>query len=94
MEVATMYANDIIPIGDDALSTAVRSRLQLELGLTHQEVKATVSKGVVTLRGKLGSSSRREAAKVSAESVHGVRRVVNDISTAYHMVAGGRGLAF
>ncbi|MBO9126965.1 MULTISPECIES: BON domain-containing protein [unclassified Rhizobium] len=90
-----MYATDIIPIGDDALSTAVRSRLQLELGLTHQDVKATVSKGVVTLRGKLGSPSRREAAKVSAESVNGVRRVINDISMAYHMAGGvRRGLVF
>ncbi|QFY62730.1 BON domain-containing protein (plasmid) [Rhizobium grahamii] len=90
-----MDVTDIIPIGDDALSTAVRSRLQLELGLTHQDVKATVSEGVVTLRGKLGSASRREAAKVSAESVKGVRRVINDISMAYHMAAGPRrGLAF
>ncbi|WP_160012509.1 BON domain-containing protein [Rhizobium sp. 18055] len=90
-----MYANDIIPIGDDALSMAVRNRLQLELGLTHQDVKATVSKGVVTLRGKLESPSRREAAKVSAENVKGVRRVINDISMAYHMAGGvGRGLVF
>lgn len=88
-----MYANDIIPIGDDALSTAVRARLQLELGLTHQDVKATVSRGVVTLRGRLENPSKREAAKVSAESVRGVRRVINDISMAYHMAGGaGRGL--
>lgn len=85
-----MYANEIIPIGDDALSTAVRCRLQLELGLTHQDVRATVSQGVVTLRGKLESATRREAAKVAAESVRGVRRVVNDISTAYHMAARAR----
>ncbi len=90
-----MYSNDIIPIGDDALSTAVRSRLQLELGLTHQDVKTTVSQGIVTLRGKLESPLRREAAKASAESVKGVRRVINDISTAYSTAGGARrGLAF
>lgn len=80
-----MLANDIIPVGDDAISTAVRSRLQMELGLTHQVVKATVSNGVVTLRGKLESSAKREAAKVAAEGVGGVRRVVSDISTAYNL---------
>ncbi|MBY3380950.1 MULTISPECIES: BON domain-containing protein [Rhizobium] len=80
-----MYSNDIIPIGADVLSTAVRTHLQMELGLTHQDVKATVSQGVVTLRGKLGDATRREAARVSAESVSGVRRVINDISMAYHM---------
>ena len=37
-------------IRDDVLSAAVRNRLQKELGLTHQIVRATVAGGVVTLR--------------------------------------------
>jgi len=77
-----MFVNDIIPIGDDALSVAVRNRLQLELGLSHEAVRATVASGVVTLKGRLGSSGTREAAGATAASVRGVRRVVNDISMA------------
>ena len=80
-----MFVNDIIPIGDDALSVAVRNRLQLELGLSHEAVKATVASGVVTLKGRLGSAGTREAAGATAASVHGVRRVINDISMAYHL---------
>lgn len=77
--------NYIVPVCDDVLSAVVRNRLQKELGLTHQTVRATVAGGVVTLRGKLESAAGREAAKVVAESVHGVRRVVAEISTAHHL---------
>lgn len=75
---------DIFPIGDDAISIAVRTRLQIELGLTHPVVRATIVNGVVTLGGRLECAAKREAAKVVAESVRGVRRVVNDISTAQY----------
>ncbi|TCA72058.1 BON domain-containing protein [Rhizobium leguminosarum bv. viciae] len=77
-----MPANTVIPIGDDALSTAVRMRLELELGLKYDVVKVTVLNGEVTLRGRMACPSKREAAKVTAESV---RRVLSDISTAYYM---------
>ncbi|NDK52225.1 BON domain-containing protein [Rhizobium laguerreae] len=77
-----MPANTVIPIGDDALSTAVRMRLELELGLAYDVVKVTVLNGEVTLRGRMVCPSKREAAKVTAESVRGVRRVLSDISTA------------
>nr|WP_017969016.1 BON domain-containing protein [Rhizobium leguminosarum] len=77
-----MPANTVIPIGDDALSTAVRMRLELELGLAYDVVKVPVLNGEVTLRGRMVCPSKREAAKVTAESVRGVRRVLSDISTA------------
>ncbi|UIL31324.1 BON domain-containing protein (plasmid) [Rhizobium leguminosarum] len=38
--------------GDEALGTAVRSRLEAELEITPPMVNATVSNGVVTLRGR------------------------------------------
>ncbi|PDS40497.1 hypothetical protein CO662_35295 [Rhizobium anhuiense] len=81
-----MPANTVIPIGDVDLSAAVRRRLELELGLTHDVVKVTVLNGEVTLRGRMACPVKREAAKVTAERVGGVRRVLNDISTAYYMV--------
>ncbi|WP_312895282.1 BON domain-containing protein [Rhizobium laguerreae] len=83
----SMPANTVIPIGDVDLSTAVRRRLELELGLTHDVVKVKVLNGEVTLRGRMACPLKREAAKVTAECVRGVRRVLNDISTAYY-VAG------
>lgn len=80
-----MPANTVIPIDDESLSTAVRMRLELELGLTYDVVKVTVLNGEVTLRGRMACQSKREAAKVTAESVRGVRRVLSDISTACYM---------
>ncbi len=53
-----------------------------------EQGSTTVADGVVTLRGKLARASTRNAAKAAVESVRGVRRVVNNISTAYHL--GGR----
>lgn len=86
-----MPANTVIPIDDESLSTAVRMRLELELGLTYDVVKVTVLNGEVTLRGRMACQSKREAAKVTAESVRGVRRVLSDISTAYYMAGSPAG---
>ncbi|AUW47585.1 BON domain-containing protein [Rhizobium leguminosarum] len=80
-----MPAHTVTPVSDDDLSTAVRMRLELELGLTYDVVKVAVLNGEVTLRGRMACPSKREAAKVTAGSVRGVRRVLSDISTAYYM---------
>lgn len=76
-----MLANTVL-FDDESLSTAVRMRLELELGLTYDVVKVTVLNGEVTLRRRMACQSKREAAKVTVESV---RRVLSDISTAYYM---------
>nr|WP_246787404.1 BON domain-containing protein [Rhizobium leguminosarum] len=51
-------------------------RLELELGLKYDVVKVTVLNGEVTLRGRMACPSKREAAKVTAESVRIVSREV------------------
>jgi len=68
--------------GDQALGTAVRSRLEAELEITPPMVNATVSDGVVTLRGEVETELERSAARVAAESVRGVAGVVNKITLA------------
>jgi CBS-domain-containing membrane protein len=68
--------------GDEALWTAVRSRLEAELEITPPMVNATVSNGVVTLRGEVETELERSAARVAAESVRGVGGVVNKITLA------------
>lgn len=45
-------------------------------------VNATVSNGVVTLRGEVETELERSAARVAAESVRGVGGVVNKITLA------------
>jgi hypothetical protein len=70
---------------------AVRNQIQPELGLTHQIVTATA--GVVTLRRRLASTSRRSAAEAAVERVFGVRRDLNDIATACHLGSRAQGKA-
>jgi len=78
---------DCTATGDDAVATAVRSRLQAELGLMPANVKAAVVDGVVTLTGEVESELEREAARVAAESVRGVVGVENRITIAYQMLS-------
>ncbi|MBY5494293.1 CBS domain-containing protein [Rhizobium leguminosarum bv. viciae] len=68
--------------GDEALGIAVRSRLNAELEITPPMVAATVSNGVVTLKGEVETELERSAARVAAESVRGVGGVVNKITLA------------
>ncbi|TBC13400.1 CBS domain-containing protein (plasmid) [Rhizobium ruizarguesonis] len=68
--------------GDEALGIAVRSRLDAELEITPPTVDATVSDGIVTLRGEVETELERSAARVAAESVRGVGGVVNKITLA------------
>ncbi|WP_348631442.1 BON domain-containing protein [Rhizobium leguminosarum] len=60
----------------------MRSRLESELEITAPMVKATVSNGIVTLRGEVNTELERAAARVAAESVRGVGGVLNKITLA------------
>ncbi|MGO8094594.1 CBS domain-containing protein [Rhizobium leguminosarum] len=68
--------------GDEALKIAIRCRLEAELEITPPMVNATVSNGVVTLRGEVETELERAATRVAAESVRGVGGVVNKITLA------------
>lgn len=79
--------SDCTASGDEALGIAVRSRLEAELGISRAMVSASVSNGVVTLKGDLESEKEREAARVAAESVRGVAGVANQIAISCHMIS-------
>lgn len=65
----SMPANTVIPIGDGALSTAVRRRLELELRLTHDVVKGYGSQW----RGDLAWKDGVSVEKRSSEGHRGER---------------------
>ncbi|TCR66690.1 CBS domain-containing protein [Rhizobium sp. BK376] len=68
---------------DEALLTAVRSRLGSELGISPDTIQTSIKDGWVALHGEVSSLLEREAARVAAESVPGVRGVANDILVAH-----------
>ncbi|WP_315857748.1 CBS domain-containing protein [Rhizobium leguminosarum] len=68
--------------GDEAIGTAVRCRLESELEIAAPMVRATVSNGIVTLKGEVETELERAAARVAAESVRGVGGVANKITLA------------
>jgi len=78
---------DCTASGDEALQTAVQSRLESELGLLRPAVKASVSGAIVTLCGEVDSEIEKDAARVAAESVRGIQGVVIKITVAYHMLS-------
>jgi len=87
MRALVEIPKDCTATGDDAVATAVRSRLEAELELMPATVKAAVVDGVVTLTGEVETELEREAVRVATESVRGVVGVENRITIAYHMVS-------
>ena len=68
----------VSPISDDIL------REEVEDALTHlpaPEVGVRVARGVVTLRGEIGSGALRQRAESLAEAAPGVRAVINELRT-------------
>lgn len=65
--------------GDDAIRLAITTRLRsdLDISLTRSGVKVT--NGHVVLWGRVATEEERDAARVAAESVQGVRSVTNHL---------------
>ena len=87
MHVMMDGTSELVASGDEALLTAVRSRLESELGLSRARVETSVKDGRVFLRGEVERSLERVAARVAAESVPGVQAVSSDIRIAYRIVS-------
>lgn len=62
--------------GDEAIRRSVMTRLGDDIGLEGMNVTVTVLKGLVHLWGNVETENCRNAARVAAESVRGVRGVV------------------
>ena len=66
------------PQDDRAIRAAIMATLE-QLGLAHHFVNVVVSDGAVQLWGATQSESERDAVRIAAESIPGVRRVENNL---------------
>ena len=68
---------------EELIKKGVISQLIKDDGLDISHIKVTVSRGVVTLNGTVGSYSERISAREDAARVLGVIRIVNNLEVAY-----------
>jgi hyperosmotically inducible protein len=62
---------------DDAITTAVRSKLSADPALKTLNLSVDTHDGVVTLRGQVAKVGQRNAAQLDARAVKGVKAVQN-----------------
>jgi len=65
---------------DNAISTAVRSRLGANAALKPLKLAVDTHDGVVTLRGQVNNVAQRNAAQLEARAVKGVKAVKNELT--------------
>jgi CBS domain-containing protein len=80
--VATSKVVDGTVPGDRAMREAVVTRLHNEAGVRDWLMNVTVADGVVHLWGIVSTEIERKAARVAAETVHGVKGVEDHMATA------------
>jgi osmotically-inducible protein OsmY len=66
-------------VDDSYLTSAVKSKMAVDEGLKSFDIKVITNAQVVTLSGTLPTSALRDQAQTVAQSVDGVKSVVNDI---------------
>jgi hyperosmotically inducible protein len=66
--------------GDQAISTAVRSRFGASQALKGLKLTVDTHDGIVTLRGQVNNVDQRNAAQLEARAVQGVRAVKNELT--------------
>ena len=66
--------------GDQAISTAVRSRFGASQALKGLKLTVDTHDGVVTLRGQVNNVDQRNAAQLEARAVKGVKAVKNELT--------------
>ncbi|ACP26426.1 putative CBS domain protein [Sinorhizobium fredii NGR234] len=69
--------------GDDAIRRSILVRLGENTGLEGLDVTVTVTEGIVHFWGQVDTAARRRAARIVAESVHGVRGIVEHFPDPY-----------
>ncbi|MGI0526711.1 CBS domain-containing protein [Rhizobium giardinii] len=68
--------------GDDAIRRSILTRLREDAGVKGDQLILTVSDGLVHFSGVVASQSERDAARVVAEGVRGVKGVFDHLSLA------------
>lgn len=80
LQVILTAKRDETAAGDDAIQRSIAIRLGENTGLEGFDVKVIVADGIVHLWGNVETTECRRAARVVAESVRGVRGVVEHFS--------------
>ena len=70
--------NRVIPT-DEAMKVDVKGKIAAVYPTQATEIGVTVDSGVVTLTGTVETSTQRNAIRDAANSVHGVKQVINNI---------------
>ena len=68
--------------GDDAIRRSILTRLREDAGINVDELDLTVADGLVHVSGAVSSQSERDAVRVVAEGVRGVKGVFDHLSLA------------
>ncbi len=66
--------------GDDAIRRSILTRLREDAGINGDELTLTVADGMVHVSGAVSSQSKRDAVRVVAEGVRGVKGVIDNLS--------------
>ena len=73
------HANAGSAIRDASITASVKIALVFEPGVAATEINVDTHRGVVTLRGEVGTEAERQLAVKVAEDVTNVREVVNEL---------------
>ncbi|MCP5523779.1 MAG: BON domain-containing protein [Verrucomicrobiales bacterium] len=77
-----LVAGTDMTITDDGISTAVQRHIHQDRGLTGAAIKVQTTQGIVSLSGAVDNLLARDRAVRIADSIRGVRSVVDEITVA------------
>ncbi|ANT53855.1 CBS domain-containing protein [Mesorhizobium amorphae] len=75
--------DDATAAGDDAIRRSILTRLREDVGVRGDALTLTVSDGLVHFSGTVGSQTERDALRVVAEGVRGVKGVFDHLNVAH-----------
>jgi CBS domain-containing protein len=82
LRVLITARSDATAPGDDAIRRSILTRLREDAGINVDELDLTVADGLVHVSGAVSSQSERDAVRVVAEGVRGVKGVFDRLSLA------------
>jgi CBS domain-containing protein len=78
--IATAPEKEHRPLRDEELHNKILERLEQLAWANLTTISVTVDEGTVTLRGLVNSEAERNAVRIAAEAVHGVKAVKNNLA--------------
>jgi osmotically-inducible protein OsmY len=75
-------ARDIKAVSDDDINTAIEAELFKDRAVPHDQIEVSTAQGIVTLTGQVRNLLARDHAERLAQTVRGVRSVINRIEVS------------